>query len=69
MAAMLVYRTIAEKVFWEFEFVIMQNLSDILLSHHLTENQEYVGWDHYSGPSVFLLIHSFLPYWYGFHTF
>ena len=30
MAAMLVYRTIAEKVFWEFEFVIMQNLSDIL---------------------------------------
>ena len=30
-AAMLVYRTIAKKVFWEFDSIIMQNLSDILL--------------------------------------
>ena len=28
-AAMLVYRTIAEKVFWEFDSIIMQNMSDI----------------------------------------
>ena len=28
--AMLVYRTIAKKVFWEFAYLIMQNLSDIL---------------------------------------
>ena len=28
-AAMLVYRTIAKNVFWEFESIIMQNLSDI----------------------------------------
>ena len=26
---MLVYRTIAKKVFWEFDSIIMQNLSDI----------------------------------------
>ena len=47
-AAMLVYRTIAKKVFWEFDSIIMQNLSDILLlfctptwpSHHVSENQE-----------------------------
>ena len=29
-ALTLVYRTIGEKVFWEFDSVIMQNLSDIL---------------------------------------
>ena len=29
-AAMLVYRTIAKKVFWEFDSIIMQNLSDNL---------------------------------------
>jgi len=48
-AAMLVYRTIAKKVFWEFDSIIMQNLSDILPlfctptwpSHHVSENQEY----------------------------
>ena len=47
-AAMLVYRTIAKKVFWEFDSIIMQNLSDILAlfwtptwpSHHVSENQE-----------------------------
>ena len=45
---MLVYRTIAKKVFWEFDSIIMQNLSDILPlfctptwpSHHVSENQE-----------------------------
>ena len=49
-AAMLVYRTIAKKVFWEFDSIIMQNLNDILPlsctpiwpSHHVRENQEYV---------------------------
>ena len=30
-AAMLVYRTIAKKVFWECDSIIAQNLSDILL--------------------------------------
>ena len=47
-AAMLMYRTIAKKVFWEFDSIIMQNLSDILPSfctptwpsHHVSENQE-----------------------------
>ena len=29
-AAMLVYRTIAQKFFWEFDSIIVQNLSDIL---------------------------------------
>ena len=29
-AAMLVYRTRAKKLFWEFDSIIMQNLSDIL---------------------------------------
>ena len=29
-AAMLVYRTIAQKAFWELDSIIMQNLSDIL---------------------------------------
>ena len=46
-AAMLVYRTIAKKVFWEFDSIIMQNLSDILPLfctptwpfHHVSENQ------------------------------
>lgn len=41
---MLVDRTIAKKVFWEFDSISMQNLTDILLlfcspiwlSHHLT---------------------------------
>ena len=28
-AAMLVYRTIAKKFSWEFDAIIMQNLSDI----------------------------------------
>ena len=45
-AAMLVYRTIARKVFWEFDSVIIQNLSDILPLfctptwpfHHVSEN-------------------------------
>ena len=49
-AAMLVYRTIAKKFFWEFDSIIMQNLSEILPlfrtptwpSHHASENQEYV---------------------------
>ena len=47
-AAVLVYRTIAKKVFWEFDSIIMQNLSDILLlfcapicpPHHVSANQE-----------------------------
>ena len=42
-------RTIAEKVFWEFDSIIMQNLSDILPifcaptwpSHHVSENQNF----------------------------
>ena len=42
------YRTIAKKGFWEFDSIIMQNLSDILPlfctptwpSHHVSENQE-----------------------------
>ena len=42
------YRTIAKKVFWEFDSIIMQNLSDILPlfctptwpSHHVSENQK-----------------------------
>ena len=46
--AMLVYRTIAKKVFWEFDSIIMQNLSDILPlfctptwpSHHVSEKQK-----------------------------
>ena len=57
-AAMLVYRTIAKKVFWEFDSTIMQNLSDILPlfctptwpSHHVSENQEEMSLqDHPSG--------------------
>ena len=48
-AATLVYRTIAKKFFWEFDSIVMQNLSDILpsfctptrSSHHAGENQEY----------------------------
>ena len=43
------YRTIAKKVFWEFDSIIKQNLSDILPlfctpkwpSHHVSGNQEY----------------------------
>ena len=46
--AMLVYKTIAKKVFWEFDSIILQNLSDILPlfctptwpSQHVSENQE-----------------------------
>ena len=42
------YRTIAKTVFWEFDSIVMQNLSDILPlfctptwpSHHVSENQE-----------------------------
>ena len=48
---MLVYGTIAKKVFWEFDPIIVQNLSDILPlfcsptwpSHHMSENQEYLA--------------------------
>ena len=47
-AAMLVYGTITNKVYWEFDSIVMQNLSDILPSfctptwpsHHVSENQE-----------------------------
>ena len=43
------YRTITKKIFWEFDSIIMQNLSDILPlfctptwpSYHVSENQEY----------------------------
>ena len=46
--AMLVYRTIEKKVFYEFDPIIMQNLSDILPlfgsptwpSHYVSENRE-----------------------------
>ena len=49
-AAILVYRTTAKKVFWDFDYIIMQNLSDVLPlfctptwpSHHLSENQEQI---------------------------
>ena len=49
-AAMLEYRTIAKKVFWEFYSIIVQNLSDILSlfctptwpSNHVSENQEFL---------------------------
>ena len=45
---MLVYRTIAQKVFWDFDSIILKNLSDALPlprkpmwpSHHGCENQE-----------------------------
>ena len=45
-AAMLVYRTIEENVFWEFDSIIMQNMCHNLLlfctqtwpSHHVIEN-------------------------------
>ena len=58
-AAMLVYRTKAKKVFWEFDSLIMQNLSDILPlfctltwpSHHLNQNQELFMYKNF--PSVF----------------
>ena len=48
MAAVLVYKTIAKKVFWEFDSIIVQNFSDILslfltttrAPHHVSENQE-----------------------------
>ena len=47
---MLVYRTIANKVLWEFDSIITQNLNDILPlfctptcpSHHPSENRELV---------------------------
>ena len=46
---MLVYRTMAKKVFWEFDSIIMPNFSDILPlfctpiwpSHQVSENQGY----------------------------
>ena len=49
-AAMLMYRTMAKQVFWEFDSIIMQNLSNILpffctptwLSHHISANQECI---------------------------
>ena len=49
-AAMLMYRTMAKQVFCEFDSIIMQNLSNILLlfcrptwpSHHVSEKQEYI---------------------------
>ena len=48
-AAMLMCRVIVKNVFWEFDSIMMQNLSDILLlfcsptwpSHYVSENQEY----------------------------
>ena len=49
MGAMLVYKTnYSQRVFWEFDSIIMQNLSSILPlfctptwpSHHVSENQE-----------------------------
>ena len=48
-AAMLVYRTIAKIVFWDFDSIIVQNFSGILPlfctpawpSHHVSENQEF----------------------------
>ena len=46
-AAMLVYSTITKKVFWEFDSIIMQNLSDILplfcpptWTYHVSEKQQ-----------------------------
>ena len=49
-AAMLMYRTMAKQVFWEFDSIIVQNLGNILplfctptwLSHHVSEKQEYI---------------------------
>ena len=48
MAAMMVYRTMAKEVFWEFDFIIMRNLRDILLlfwtpicpPYHVSATQE-----------------------------
>ena len=48
-AAMLVYRTIAKKICWEFDSIITHILSDVLPlfcsptwpPHHVSENQEY----------------------------
>ena len=48
-AAMFVYRTIAKKLFWDFDSIIVQNISDILpsfctstwRSHQVIENQEF----------------------------
>ena len=55
---MLVYRTIAKRVFWDLDSFIMQNLSDILPlfctpawpSHHVSENQEYRLLTEFEGP-------------------
>ena len=33
---MLVYRTVAKKVLWEFNYIIIQNLSDILSLFYTT---------------------------------
>ena len=49
-AAMLVYRRIEENVFWEFDSIIMQNMSHNLLlfctqtwpPHHVIENHLYM---------------------------
>ena len=48
-AVMLVYRTMVKEVFWGFDSIIMQNLSDILPlfctptcpPHHVSATQEY----------------------------
>ena len=41
------YRTIAKKVFWEFDSIIMQNLPLFCTltwrSHHVSENQELMS--------------------------
>ena len=50
----LVYRTIANKVFWEFDCIIMENLSNISLlfctptcpPHHVSATQEYFKFSH-----------------------
>ena len=68
-AAMLVYRTIAKKVFWEFDSIIMQNLSDILPlfctptwpCHHVSENQELTTVNLANMQIMFGLKRTFLP--------
>ena len=40
-AAMLVHRTIAKKVFWDFDYIIMQNLSDILFTNMAVWSREW----------------------------
>ena len=53
-AVRLMYITIAKNFFWEFDSIILQNLSHILplfctptwRSHHVSENQEYQPWQY-----------------------